>query len=53
MLQVVDIPVLIPKFNNEYEKIDLPGLIMAPFPGSRGWNLVVGRLINEFETDGS
>ncbi|WP_456383761.1 HAD-IIB family hydrolase [Persephonella sp.] len=53
MLQVVDIPVLIPKFNNEYEKIDLPGLIRAPFPGSRGWNLVVGRLIDEFETDGS
>ncbi|SNZ03585.1 glucosyl-3-phosphoglycerate phosphatase [Persephonella hydrogeniphila] len=50
MLEVVDIPVLIPKFNMEYENIWLPNLIKASFPGSKGWNEVVWRLIDEFET---
>jgi len=51
MLQVVDIPVLIPKINMEYEDISIKGVIRAPFPGSKGWNEVVWRLIDEFEKD--
>ena len=49
MLETVDIPILIPKINNEYEKVQLTGLIKASFPGSKGWNQVVGRLINGFK----
>ncbi|WP_457626163.1 HAD-IIB family hydrolase [Persephonella sp.] len=53
MLEVVDIPVLIPKFNKQYEDIKLPRVIKASFPGSKGWNEVVWRLIDEFETAGN
>ncbi len=49
MLQVVDIPVLIPKINKEYEKTNIKGIIRASYPGSKGWNEVVWRLIDEFE----
>ncbi len=49
MLQVVDIPVLIPKINMEYESINIQGIIRASYPGSKGWNEVVWRLIDEFE----
>ncbi len=51
MLQVVDIPVLIPKINMEYENINIHGVIKASYPGSKGWNEVVWRLIDEFEKD--
>jgi mannosyl-3-phosphoglycerate phosphatase len=48
MLEVVDIPVLIPKPDGCYEKMDLPGLLRAPSPGSRGWGSVVKAILNEF-----
>ena len=53
MLENVDIPVLIPKINNEYENVELENLIKAPYPGSKGWNAVVRRLIDELTPDGS
>ena len=53
MLENVDIPVLIPKINNRYEDVNLKNLIKAPYPGSKGWNAVVGRLIDELTPDGS
>ncbi len=50
MLRVVDIPVLIPKINKQYEEINLPGLIKADYPGSKGWNQVVWRILDEYES---
>lgn len=38
MLSCVDIPVLIPHPDGTYADIDLPGMIRARHPGSRGWN---------------
>lgn len=38
LLKAVDIPVLIPHEDGSCEDIDLPGLVRAPHPGSRGWN---------------
>jgi mannosyl-3-phosphoglycerate phosphatase len=38
MLSCVDIPVLIPHPDGTYADIDLPGMIHAKYPGSRGWN---------------
>ncbi|MDQ7055199.1 MAG: HAD-IIB family hydrolase [Persephonella sp.] len=49
MLEAVDIPVLIPKINKQYEKINLSGIAKADFPGSRGWNQVVWRILDEYE----
>ncbi len=46
MLKKVDIPVLIPKPDGSYENIDLPNMIKAPYPGSRGWNEVILKLID-------
>jgi mannosyl-3-phosphoglycerate phosphatase len=47
MLRQVDIPVLIPHEDGTYEDIDLPGLIKAQFPGSRGWNDTALNIIGE------
>jgi mannosyl-3-phosphoglycerate phosphatase len=47
MLRQVDIPVLIPHEDGTYEDIDLPGLIRAQFPGSRGWNDAVLKILSE------
>lgn len=41
MLKQVDMPVLIPKPDGEYEDIDLPNMLKAPYPGSLGWNEAV------------
>lgn len=49
MLRVVDIPVLIPKVDGSYEKMDLPGLRKAPYPGSKGWGASVTAILDEFE----
>jgi mannosyl-3-phosphoglycerate phosphatase len=46
MLQHVDIPVLIPKRDGTYVDFSAPGLIRAPFAGSRGWNEVMSSLLN-------
>lgn len=41
MLKQVDMPVLIPKPDGEYEDIDLPNMLKARYPGSLGWNEAV------------
>ncbi len=38
LLKAVDIPVLIPHEDGRLENLDLPDLVQAPLPGSRGWN---------------
>lgn len=48
MLAQVDIPVLIPHPNGRYEDINLPNLIRAPFPGSKGWNSAVLSILDTF-----
>lgn len=50
MLAQVDIPVLIPHADGTYEDIRLPRLIRAADPGSRGWNDVMERLLDDIET---
>jgi mannosyl-3-phosphoglycerate phosphatase len=41
MLKGVDIPILLPHDDGSYEDINLPNLIKADLPGSRGWNSAV------------
>lgn len=47
MLNNVDIPVLIPNPEKESPNISLPGLIRAANTGSKGWNDVIWRLLDE------
>ncbi len=47
MLEQADQPVLIPRPDGTREEFGLPNLIIAPFPGSLGWNTVVGRILSE------
>jgi len=47
MLAAVDIPVLIPRLDGSSPDIQLPGLVRAVEPGSRGWNEAVERLLDE------
>jgi mannosyl-3-phosphoglycerate phosphatase len=49
MLLEVDIPVLIPRPDGDYLQLDLPGLIRAKEPGSRGWNEAVERILDRLE----
>ncbi len=49
MLEQVDIPILIPHPDGRYEKVDLPGLIHAPFPGSMGWNDALGDILDTYD----
>lgn len=49
MLEHVDIPVVIPHANGSFEQVDLPNLIRARLPGSRGWNAAVQRILNDVE----
>lgn len=48
MLEQVDIPVLIPRPDGNHLDVELPGLIRAKAPGSRGWNDCVSRLLREY-----
>ncbi len=48
LLAAVDVPVLIPQPDGSPPHIDLPGLIHADEPGSRGWNGAVQRLLDQF-----
>jgi len=41
MLKQVDLPVLIPRPDGDYEDIDLPNVLKARCPGSLGWNEAV------------
>ena len=45
MLASVDIPVLIPHEDGSLEDVDLPGLVKADHPGSRGFNDAVMRIL--------
>ncbi|MFH0731174.1 MAG: HAD-IIB family hydrolase [Pseudomonadota bacterium] len=46
MLAEVDVPVLIPHDDGTVIDIQIPGLIIGPASGSRGWNEVVLHLLN-------
>jgi len=52
MLERVDIPVLIPHADGLFESADLPNLIRASSPGSRGWNEAVEDILNDVERSG-
>ncbi len=45
MLKVVDIAILIPRHDNTFIDLDLPNLIKAKSPGSRGWNESLKRVL--------
>jgi mannosyl-3-phosphoglycerate phosphatase len=47
MLKNVDIPVLIPHPEKGFPDAIIPGLIRADGPGSRGWNNVIRRILDE------
>lgn len=49
MLAVVDRPVLVPQADGFLEPLELPGLINAPCPGSRGWSKVVEDILEACE----
>ncbi len=49
MLREVDIPILIPHINKKYEPVNIPGIIKAKYPGSKGWNESIWRILNEIE----
>jgi len=51
MLKSVDIPVLIPHDDGSSETIDLPGLIKAGRPGSRGWNEALIDVLDRLPSD--
>ncbi len=53
MLNNVDIPVIIPHPEKGFLEASFPGLIRADGPGSKGWNDVIGRLLDELETGNS
>lgn len=41
MLQSADMPVLIPHTDGSYLECDIKSVIKAPFPGPKGWNVVL------------
>lgn len=47
MLKAVDIPVLIPRPDGTYEKMQIDGLRKASFPGSRGWGMIIAEILDE------
>lgn len=47
MLEAVDIPVLIPRPDGTYEEMRIDGLRKAPFPGSRGWGIIIAEILDE------
>ncbi len=49
MLEVVDIPVLIKKYDGTYESFSSKNLIKSEYPGSQGWNQVVINILNNFK----
>jgi mannosyl-3-phosphoglycerate phosphatase len=51
MLESVDIPVLIPHDDGSYEALELPKLIKAGLPGSRGWNEAVLDVLDRLPSD--
>lgn len=49
MLRQVDIPVLIPRPQKGWLNIEMPGLVRAEEPGSRGWNSAVGCVLDNLD----
>ena len=47
LLKAVDIPILIPHEDCSFEELDLPDLVRAKFPGSRGWNEALLGIMND------
>jgi mannosyl-3-phosphoglycerate phosphatase len=47
MLEAVDIPVLIPGPDGTCEQMEIPGLRKAPLPGSRGWGMIIAKILDE------
>jgi mannosyl-3-phosphoglycerate phosphatase len=52
MLETVDVPMLVPHPDGRHEVLSLPGLILAPLPGSRGWNASVEALLDRWDFPG-
>lgn len=52
LLRNVDVPVLIPHPDGEYETFDLPRIVKAPQSGSKGWNAVITTLLGELVRNG-
>jgi len=50
MLAAVDIPVVIPHPDGQYEGLALPYLLRARHPGSLGWNEAVLSLLHRFDS---
>ncbi len=46
MLEAVDMSVLIPKANGTHEHVEIPAMIKATYPGSRGWNEAVMEILD-------
>lgn len=49
MLERVDIPVLIPHADGQFEHVDLPNLVRAGSPGSKGWNDIMEGMLDDLE----
>lgn len=49
MLAAVDVPVLIPHPDGQYEDLVLPNLLKAPYPGSLGWGEAVNDILEGLE----
>lgn len=47
MLAEVDIPLLVPHPDGSYEDIDLPHIIMVPYPENHGWKGIILELVHE------
>jgi mannosyl-3-phosphoglycerate phosphatase len=53
MLEVVDIPVVVPKPDGNYAALDVAGIRKAPWPGSRGWGAAVTAILDEYPLPGA
>ncbi|HOP36055.1 MAG TPA: mannosyl-3-phosphoglycerate phosphatase, partial [Syntrophales bacterium] len=52
MLESVDMPVLIPHPDGQYEPFSGPDVIRAPHPGSRGWNAAMEKILDRYTGTG-
>lgn len=52
MLRAVDIPVLMPGPDGSYAEMDIEGLRRAPLPGSRGWGIIIAKLLDDVAAAG-
>lgn len=52
MLEVVDIPILLPKPDGTYAALAVTGMRKAPCRGSRGWGAAVSAILDEYQLPG-